>query len=31
MASNKDKEEDLLNEDENPKEDIVEPELDSEQ
>ena len=31
MASNKDKEENLLNEDENPKEDIVEPELDSEQ
>ena len=31
MASNKDKEENLLNEDENPKEDIAEPELDSEQ
>ena len=31
MASNKDKEENLLNEDENPKEDIADPELDSEQ
>ena len=31
MASNKDKEENLLNEDQNPIEDIAEPELDSEQ
>ena len=31
MASNKDKEENLLNEDENPKEDIAEPEPNSEQ
>ena len=31
MTSNKDKEEDLLNEDENPREDIAEPEFNSEQ